>query len=32
MALYASGTVDFARVWTGKVERHQCVAEEGMGH
>lgn len=32
MALYAAGTVDFARIWTGKVERHQCVAEEGMGH
>ncbi|WP_235880163.1 HEAT repeat domain-containing protein [Polyangium aurulentum] len=32
MALYASGTVDFARIWMGKVERHQCVHEEGMGH
>lgn len=32
MALYASGVVDFARIWSGKVERHQCVLEEGMGH
>jgi hypothetical protein len=32
LALYATGTVDFARIWTGKVERHQCVYEEGMGH
>jgi hypothetical protein len=31
LALYAAGTVDFARIWTGKMERHQCVAEEGMG-
>jgi HEAT repeats len=29
-ALYASGTVDFARIWTGKAERHQCLVEEGM--
>ena len=28
-ALYAAGTVDFARVWLGKAERHQCVSEEG---
>jgi len=32
MELYASGTVDFARIWTGKAERHQCVLEEGMDH
>jgi hypothetical protein len=24
-ALYASGTVDFARIWLGKTERHQCL-------
>ncbi|WP_082363475.1 hypothetical protein [Chondromyces crocatus] len=32
MAIYAAGTVDFERVWMGKVERHQCVLEEGMPH
>ena len=32
MTLYASGAVDFSRVWAGKAERHQCVFEEGMGH
>lgn len=32
MTLYASGTVDFNRIWLGKVERHQCVLEEGMDH
>jgi hypothetical protein len=25
--LYASGTVDFARIWLGVSERHQCVSE-----
>jgi hypothetical protein len=29
-ALYATGTVDFARIWLGKAERHQCLAEEGI--
>ncbi len=28
-ALYASGTVDFARIWLGVTERHQCLTEEG---
>jgi hypothetical protein len=28
-ALYRTGAVDFARIWLGKAERHQCVAEEG---
>jgi hypothetical protein len=32
MTLYASGTVDFARIWLGKPERHQCLVEEGMEH
>ena len=32
MTLYASGTVDFNRIWLGKVERHQCVIEEGVDH
>ncbi|HTE53223.1 MAG TPA: hypothetical protein VK698_20355 [Kofleriaceae bacterium] len=27
-ALYASGTVDFARIWVGKAERHQCEGPE----
>lgn len=30
MTLYASGTVDFSRIWLGKAERHQCLIEEGM--
>ncbi|HEY0096449.1 MAG TPA: HEAT repeat domain-containing protein [Archangium sp.] len=30
--LYTEGTVDFARVWMGKEERHQCVMEEGAPH
>jgi hypothetical protein len=29
VTLYASGTADFARIWGGKQERHQCVLEEG---
>ncbi len=29
VALYASGTVDFARIWLGVTERHQCLSEEG---
>ncbi|HEU4413113.1 MAG TPA: HEAT repeat domain-containing protein [Polyangiaceae bacterium] len=29
VTLYASGTTDFARIWTGKEERHQCLGEEG---
>ncbi len=28
-ALYGSGTVDFARIWLGVNERHQCLTEEG---
>jgi hypothetical protein len=32
MTLYASGTVDFARIWLGKTERHQCLVEEGTEH
>jgi HEAT repeats len=28
-ALYASGAVDFARIWLGVTERHQCLTEEG---
>ncbi|EYF05251.1 HEAT repeat domain-containing protein [Chondromyces apiculatus] len=32
MTLYATGTVDFSRIWMGKAERHQCVLEEGMPH
>ncbi len=30
--LYAEGTVDFARIWLGKEERHQCTVEEGAPH
>ncbi|WP_375770204.1 HEAT repeat domain-containing protein [Archangium gephyra] len=30
--LYAAGTVDFARIWMGKEERHQCLIEEGAPH
>lgn len=30
--LYASGTVDFARIWLGKAEHHQCLVEEGAPH
>jgi hypothetical protein len=30
--LYAEGTVDFARIWLGKEERHQCLVEEGAPH
>ncbi|MFP2904139.1 HEAT repeat domain-containing protein [Pyxidicoccus sp. 3LFB2] len=30
--LYASGTVDFARIWLGKAERHSCLVEEGAPH
>jgi hypothetical protein len=30
--LYAEGTVDFARIWTGKEERHNCTVEEGAPH
>lgn len=30
--LYAEGTVDFARVWMGKEERHNCIMEEGAPH
>lgn len=30
--LYAEGTVDFARIWTGKEERHSCTVEEGAPH
>ncbi|MFE8604983.1 HEAT repeat domain-containing protein [Archangium violaceum] len=30
--LYASGAVDFARIWLGKEERHQCLVEEGAPH
>ena len=30
--LYAEGTVDFARVWMGKEERHPCIMEEGAPH
>lgn len=30
--LYTEGTVDFARIWMGKEERHQCVMEEGAPH
>ncbi|NVJ16066.1 HEAT repeat domain-containing protein [Myxococcus sp. AM010] len=31
-ALYASGTVDFARIWLGKREHHNCLVEEGAPH
>lgn len=27
-ALYATGAVDFARIWLGKTERHQCLGPE----
>ncbi|MBZ4416243.1 HEAT repeat domain-containing protein [Myxococcus sp. RHSTA-1-4] len=30
--LYASGTVDFARIWLGKAEHHSCLVEEGAPH
>ena len=30
--LYAEGTVDFARIWLGKEERHSCIMEEGAPH
>ncbi|HVG61224.1 MAG TPA: HEAT repeat domain-containing protein [Hyalangium sp.] len=30
--LYAEGTVDFARIWVGKEERHNCTVEEGAPH
>lgn len=30
--LYASGTVDFARIWLGKAEHHACLVEEGAPH
>jgi hypothetical protein len=30
--LYAEGTVDFARIWMGKEERHSCIMEEGAPH
>ncbi|WP_141328873.1 HEAT repeat domain-containing protein [Myxococcus sp. AB025B] len=30
--LYASGTVDFARIWLGKGEHHACLVEEGAPH
>lgn len=30
--LYAQGAVDFARIWLGKEERHQCLVEEGAPH
>jgi hypothetical protein len=30
--LYAAGTVDFARVWLGKKEHHDCLMEEGAPH
>ena len=30
--LYAEGTVDFARIWLGVNERHQCTIEEGAPH
>jgi hypothetical protein len=30
--LYAEGTVDFARIWMGKEERHNCIMEEGAPH
>jgi hypothetical protein len=30
--LYAEGTVDFARIWMGKEERHNCLMEEGAPH
>jgi hypothetical protein len=30
--LYAQGTVDFARLWLDKKERHECLMEEGAPH
>jgi len=30
--LYAQGTVDFARIWLGKKEHHNCTVEEGAPH
>jgi hypothetical protein len=30
--LYAAGTVDFARIWLGKKEHHDCLMEEGAPH
>jgi hypothetical protein len=30
--LYAAGTVDFARIWMGKKEHHECLVEEGAPH
>lgn len=27
-ALYATGAVDFSRIWLGKAERHQCLGAE----
>jgi hypothetical protein len=30
--LYAEGTTDFARIWLGKQERHECITEEGAPH
>lgn len=27
-SLYATGTVDFSRIWLGKTERHQCLGPE----
>lgn len=32
LRLYAEGTVDFARIWLGKEDRHQCIVEEGAPH
>jgi hypothetical protein len=30
--LYADGTTDFARIWLGKKEHHNCLMEEGAPH
>jgi hypothetical protein len=30
--LYATGTVDFSRIWLGVQERHSCIVEEGAPH
>lgn len=30
--LYADGTTDFARIWMGKKEHHNCIVEEGAPH
>jgi hypothetical protein len=30
--LYASGTVDFARIWLKKAEHHSCLVEDGALH